>query len=146
VHHLVQMYRSHLKEMLHYQYPDHYSIVLKLLLRGLYARSLATLCFLYMSRSPVIVSCVSLFVKWCEFGLCVVSVSLAKVGDFKTEKPTRNLINAEHKVTLNPSETKNLRLRLLLRPKFGLRIIYSCQSDLKPNDCFASIEIGIHYY
>ena len=67
VYHLVQMYRSHLKEMLHYQYPDHYSIVLKLLLRGLYARSLATLCFLYMSRSPVIVSCVSLFVKWCEF-------------------------------------------------------------------------------
>ena len=49
----------------------------------------------------LIVSCVSLFVKWCEFGLCIVSVSLAKVGDFKTEKPARNLTNAEHKVTLN---------------------------------------------
>jgi len=28
------MYRSHLKEVLRYQYPDHYGIVLKLLLRG----------------------------------------------------------------------------------------------------------------
>jgi len=31
----VQMYRSHLKEALHYQYPDHYGIVVKHLLRGL---------------------------------------------------------------------------------------------------------------
>jgi len=32
---VMQMYRSHLKEVLHYQYPDHYGIVLKLLLQGL---------------------------------------------------------------------------------------------------------------
>jgi len=31
---VLQMYRSHLKEVLLYQYPDHYGIVLRLLLRG----------------------------------------------------------------------------------------------------------------
>lgn len=51
---MVQMYRSHLKEALQYQYPDHYGIVLKLLLRGLchYRSALCVMSF-YVLHSLV---------------------------------------------------------------------------------------------
>jgi len=50
----MQMYRSHFKEVLQYQYPDHYGIVLKLLLRGLLTDSAILLHWLSTPHSALL--------------------------------------------------------------------------------------------